>query len=141
MSSAVTGSPAAVDADRDLPEAPAEVGEIPGDRDDRHHLRRGGDVEAGLARNAVCAPAEPDHDLAQGAVVHVEASPPGDRARVDAELVPVLKMRVDHCSEQVVRGADGVDVACEVEVDELGRHDLRTPAAGATALDAEDWAE
>src|SRR5262249_23089383 len=39
--------------------------------------------------------------------------------------------------EQVVRERDGVEVAGEVQVDVLHRHDLRVPAAGGAALHAE----
>ena len=112
-------------ADRDRAEPRAQVVEVARDRDDRHHLGRGGDVEAGLARVAVRAPAEADHDVAQGAVVDVDAAPPRDRERVDAELVAVEQVSLEHRREQVVRGADRVDVAGEVEVHVLHRHDLR----------------
>ena len=40
-------------ADDDAPEPPAKVLQIARQRERRHHLRRGGDVEAGLARHAV----------------------------------------------------------------------------------------
>src|SRR6185312_6706591 len=83
---------------------------------DRHHLGGGGDVEPGLARITVCLAAEPDGDVAQRAVVDVDAAPPADRQRVDAKLVAVEQMRFEHRGEQVVRGADRVDVAGEVEV-------------------------
>ena len=43
--------------------------------------------------------------------------------------------------EQVVRGADGVHVAGEMEVDVLHRHDLGVAAAGGAALHAETGAE
>ena len=44
--------------------------------------------------------------------------------------------RVDRGSNQVVRGAHGVDVAREVQIEVLHRHDLRIAAAGRSALDA-----
>jgi hypothetical protein len=44
---------------------------------------------------------------------------------------------VDQRGEQIVGGADGVDVAGEVEIDVLHRHDLGIAAAGGAALDAE----
>ena len=79
--------------------------------------------------------------LAQRAVVHVDAAAPADRERVDAERVAVQDVRVEHRGEQVVRGADRVDVAGEVEVEVLHRHDLRVAAARRAALDPEDRAE
>ena len=124
-------------ADRDRAEPAAEVGEIARHGDDRHRLRGGGDVEAGLARVAVHSAAEADDDVAQGPVVDVEASPPGDGKRVDAGLVPVQEMRLDQRREQVVRRRDRVQVAREVQVQLLHRHHLRVAAARGAALDAE----
>ncbi len=75
-------------------------------------------------------PPSPIDDLAEGAVVHVERAAPGDRERVDAERVPLQDVRVEHRGEKVVRGGDRVEVAGEVEVEVLHRHDLRVAAAG-----------
>ena len=112
-------------ADGDRAEPGAQVEEVAGDGDDRHHLGGGGDVVAGLARVAVRAAAEADGDVAQRAVVDVDAAPPADRERVDPELVAVQEVRLEHRGEEVVRGADRVDVAGEVEVHVLHRDDLR----------------
>ena len=46
-------------------------------------------------------------------------------------------VRVEHRGEQVVRRADRVDVAGEVQVQVLHRHDLRVAAARGAALDPE----
>ena len=53
------------------------------------------------------------------------------------ELVAPVDVVVDQRGQQVVGGADGVEVAGEVEVDVLHRHDLGIAAAGGAALDAE----
>jgi hypothetical protein len=127
--------------DRDAPEPLAQVPQILRDGEDGHHLGRRRDVEAGLARVAVGASAEADRDLAQRPVVHVERAPPADAELVDLVLVAVQDRRVEHRGEQVVGGADRVDVAGEVEVEVLHRHDLRHAAAGGAALDAEHRAE
>jgi len=50
----------------------------------------------------------------------------------------VEDVRLEDRREQVVRRADRVDVAGEVEIQVLHRQDLRVPAAGRTALDPED---
>ena len=128
-------------ADCDRAEPGAKVAEIACDRHDRHHLRCGRDVEAGLARHTVRASPEADDRLAEHPVVHVDAAAPGDRVRVEPEVVSLQEVRVDHRREQVVRGADRVDVAGEVEVDLLHRHHLGAPAARPAALQAEDRAE
>ena len=127
--------------DRDRAEPLAEIGEVRGEREDRHHLGGRRDVEAGLAREAVRRAAEARDDVAQAAVVHVDAAAPGDRVRVDVELVAVHHVRVEERGEQVVGGRDRVHVAGEVEVQVLHRHDLRVAGAGRAALDAEDRPE
>ena len=85
--------------------------------------------------------AERRDDRAQRAVVHVDDAAPADAARVDAERVAPIDVIVDQRGEQIVRRADGVEVAGEVEVDVLHRHDLRIAAAGGAALDAEAGTE
>ena len=90
---------------------------------------------------AVRLAAEPDRNVAQRAVVDVDAAAPADRQGVDAELVPVQDVRLEHRGEQVVRRADRVDVAGEVEVQILHRHDLRVAATGRAALDPEHGPE
>ena len=127
--------------DGDRAEPPPEILEVGCDGDDRHHLRGSRDVEARLACVAVRPAAEADHHVAQRAVVDVDAAAPRDRERVDIELVAVEDARVEHRGEQVVRRADRMDVAREVEVHVLHRHDLRVAGAGSAALDAEDGAE
>ena len=52
-------------------------------------------------------------------------------------VVAVVQVVVDHRREQVVRGGDGVEVAGEVQVEPLHRHDLAVAAAGRAALDPE----
>ena len=44
---------------------------------------------------------------------------------------------IEHCRQQVVRGADCVKVAGKVQVDVFHRHDLGITTAGSAALDAE----
>ena len=90
---------------------------------------------------AVGDAAERADDLAQRAVVHVEDAAPGDAARVDAERVAPVDVVVDQRRQQIVRRGDGVEVAGEMEVDVLHRHDLRIAAAGRAALHAEARAE
>ncbi len=88
-------------------------------------------------RDRVVHPAQPADDVPQGPVVHVHHAVPGDAARVDAEIVGVVEVVVEHGGQQVVGRADGVHVAGEVEVDVLHGHDLGVAAAGRPALHAE----
>ena len=123
--------------DRDRAEPLPEIVQIARHRDNRHHFGRGGDVEARLAHVAVRAAADADDDVAERAVVDVDAAPPADRERVDPEHVPVQEVRLEHRGKEVVCGADRMDVAGEVQVQILHRDDLRVAAAGRTALDPE----
>ena len=121
----------------DVAEPLLEVVEVLGQAEDRHHLGGHGDVEAGLARIAVGDAAERADDLAQRAVVHVHDAAPGDAATVDAEVVAPVDVVVDHRRQEIVRRRDGVEVAGEMEVDVLHRHDLGVAAASGAALHAE----
>ena len=107
----------------------------------RHYLACDGDVKAVLTGHAVRNAAETVRDEAELAVVHVNAALPRDAAHVDIQLVALLDVIVEHCGEQVVCGAYGVEVACEVEVDILHGHYLGVAAARSAALDAEYRAE
>ena len=123
--------------DGDPAEPAAQVLQVARDGHDRHDLARRRDVEPALARVAVGAAAEPERDLPQRAVVHVDGAPPVDPQLVDLVRVAVQDRGVEHRRQQVVGGADRMDVAREVEVEVLHRHHLRQAAAGRAALDAE----
>ena len=129
--------PVARVADHDVAEPALEVLQVHGEAEDGHHLGRHRDVEAVLAREAVGSAAERIDDRAQRAIVHVHHAAPGYAPRVEPEGVAPVDVIVDQRREQVVGGRDGVEVAGEVEVDVLHRHDLRVAAAGRAALDAE----
>ena len=124
-------------ADDDRAAALLEVLQVAREAEDRHDLRGDRDVEARLAGHAVDLAAEADDGVAQRAVVHVEHAAERDVALIDAERVAVVEVVVDHRREQVVRGGDRREVAREVEVDVLHRHDLRVAAARRASLDAE----
>src|SRR5919109_1068362 len=60
--------------------------------------------------------AEPDDDVPQRPVVHVEHSPPRDVVRVYAELIAVVQVAVEHRGELVMRRGDRMHVPGQVEV-------------------------
>ena len=124
-------------ADDDVRQALAQILPRRREREDGHHLARRRDDETRLARQPVQLAAEPDDHVPERAIVHVQRAGPEDVVDVDAQLVAVVDVRVEHRGEQVVRGADRVDVAVEVKVDLLGRQHLREAAAGGPALEAE----
>ena len=108
-----------------------------GEAEDGHHLGGHGDVEAGLARHRVVRAAQAHDDVPQRPVVHVDHALPDDPPRVDPQRVAVVDVVVEQRGQQVVGQLDGVEVAGEVEVDVLHRHDLGVAAAGRAALHAE----
>ena len=89
--------------------------------------------------NSVHTAAEPDFDLAQSAVVDIEAPLP--EHLFDAKGIAEFDVVVYERGEQVVRRGDCVEVAREVEVDVLHGHHLRVSAAARSALDAEHGTE
>jgi hypothetical protein len=115
--------------------------EVRGEAEDGHDLRSHGDVEAVLPRNALGRPAEADHDLAQGPVVHVQDPLERHPAGIDVELVALEDVVVHEGHEGIVRRGDGVEVAGEVQVDLVHRQHLGVAAAGGAALHAQDGAE
>ncbi len=125
-------------ADRDRTHPPPQILQRGGHAHDRHDLGGGNDVEAGLTRNPVSRAAQTGDDVSQVAIVHVDRSPPGHAVRRDPALVAVEDVAIDERRQHVVGRGHGVEVAGEVEVEILHRHDLGEPAAGRAALDAED---
>ena len=123
--------------DRHASEPRFEVVDVVGETEDRHHLGGDGDVEAVFARKAVRRAAEPDDDLSQRPVVHVEDAPPGDPAGVEPKRIAPVDVIVDQRREQIVRRGDRVKVAGEMQIDGVHRHDLGEAAAGRAALHAE----
>ena len=123
-------------ADDDVAEPPLQILQVGRQAEGRHHLRGGSDVEPVLAGIAVGDAAERGNGRAQCPVVHVDRPAPADPARIDARFEPVIDVVVDHRREQIVGGADRVQVAGEMEVDVLHRHDLGVTAAGGAAFDA-----
>ena len=106
-----------------------------------HDLGRDRDVIAVLAGSPVHAAAQAVHNISQLAVIHIHAALPCDLSRVNVQAVSLENVIVDHRGKQVVGSADRVEIACEMQIDILHRHDLSVSAAGCTALDSEDRAE
>lgn len=127
----------AVVADDDPGQPVAQVPQRGRQRQDRHDLAGRGDVERRLARDPVHPPAEAEHHVAQGPVVDVEHPVPGDRVLRQPGGVALVEVVVQDRGEHVVRRGDGVEVAGQVQVELLHRHDLRPPAARRAALDPE----
>ncbi len=124
-------------ADDDIAEPLFEIGKIRCKAEDRHDFGGDGDIKTALARKTVRHAAERGDERAQRPVVHVHHPPPGDAARIDIERIAPIDMVVDHRREQIMGRRDRMEIAGEMEVDILHRHDLRIATAGSPALDAE----
>ena len=92
-----------------------------------------------FAGHAVEASAQTDRDVAQGSVVDVEHSAPGDVVEVKAEFVAVEQVGVEHRRAQVVGRGHCVHVTGQVEVELFHRDDLAIATAGRAAFDTEGW--
>ena len=119
----------------------AEVMDVMGQGQDRHHLGSDRDDEFGLARDAVLLAAEPDDHPSNGAIADVHDARPEDRERIDPEGVAVMEVVVDERGPEVVGGTDRMDVAGQVKVEVSHRDDLAVAAARRSALDPEHGAE
>ena len=53
--------------------------------------------------------------LRKRAIVEVDDAAPGDIVDIDIQRVAVIDMGVEHGGDQVVRGADGVDIASQMQ--------------------------
>ena len=128
-------------ADNNLAQALLEVIDARGQAQDCHDLGGNSDVEAVLARHSLGLAANAVDDMTQLTVVHVDNALPGDALNVDAELVALLNMVVEHGCQQVVSGTDGMEVTGKVQVDILHGDNLGPTATGGTALHAKHGAE
>ncbi len=124
-------------ADDDIRQPLAQVFEVGSQAEDCHDFGSHGDVETGLAREAVARAAQGDGDVAQGAVIHVDDAAPGDAAHVDTQGIGVVNVVVQHGGQQVVGRTDGMEVAGEVQIDILHRNDLGITATSCTTFHAE----
>ena len=118
-----------------------QIGHVLGQTEHRHHLGGDGDVEPVLAREPVGHTAQTANDRAQRTIVHVEAAPPGNPPRIDAERIAPVHMVIDHRGEQIVGRGDRVEIAGEMQIDLIHRHDLRITATRRAAFHAEAGAQ
>ena len=127
-------------AEGDAAQPFAQICHARSEAEHRHDLRRHGDVEPVLARDALGGAAEPDHHFPEGAVIHVQYPLERHPARVDVQLVALVDVVVHQGHEGVVGRRHGVEVAGEVQVDLVHGHHLGVPAARGPSLHAQDRA-
>ena len=115
--------------------------DVRGKGEDRHHLRGDRDLPLRFARRSILAAAQPDDGPTDRAVADVDDTRPLDRLSLDAHRIPVVKAVVNECGRQVVRGANRVVVAGQVQVEVLHWDHLAVASSGSAALDPEHWPE
>ena len=123
--------------DDDAAQPGLQIGDIRSQAQGGHHFRSHGDVIAVFTGHAVGLAAQAVGDKAELAVIHIHTAAPGDAAGVDLQGVALVDVVVDHSGQQVVGGADGVEITGEVQVDVFHRNHLGIAAAGRAAFDAE----
>ena len=122
-------------------QAALQVVQIGGQAEHGHHFRSGGDIKAVLTGHAVALAAQTGGDLAQLAIVHVQAAAPQHLPGINTQLVALLDVVVHHGSQQVVSAGDGVQVAGKMQINVLHGQHLGVTAAGGAALHAEHRAQ
>ena len=113
----VDGFAAVCEAKEDVPQTSLQIRQIVGQAEDGHDLRGRGDVEAGLARDAVHEASQAADHAPKRAVVHVHDPFPGHGAAVEIERAALaLQVVVDESRQEVVGLLDGREISREVEV-------------------------
>ena len=130
----------AVVADDDTPQASTQIGQGGGQGQDDANLAGRGDIESGLAGDAVDPRSKTNNGVAQGTVIDIDDATPRDRVRFNVELVALVQMVVDHGGKQVVGRSNGMEVTSQVQIELLHRQHLGVSSASGTALDSESWA-
>ena len=135
------GAVLSIISDDDARKARFKVGSGLGKAEYGHNFAGNGDVKAVIALDPVLFSAEAVADIPELPVVHIDASAPGYSFRVNSECVSVHDMVIYHRGQQIVRRADGVDIAGEVEVNVLHGNYLRIASAARSALYSEHRAK
>ena len=118
-----------------------EILQIVRQAEDGHDFGGNGNDKVVFPLHAVGPLLLTDCDIPQGAVVHIQAALPDDLFRVDVQRVALVHGVVQHGSDKVVAGGDGMHVTGEVQVDLFHRNNLGIAAAGRAALEAENRAQ
>ena len=126
-------------ADNDPSQPRSKVQKVGGESENGHDLRSNGDIEPRLPWVAVDLSAQADDDAAQRPIVQVDYPGPGDRERIEIQLVSMGEVVVDGGGKEIVRSRYGVDVAGEVQIEVFHRDDLAVTPPGRPSFDTERW--
>ena len=117
--------------------ASAKVVGIGGQTQDCHNLTGRSDVKSAFHHHTVGLGAQSGNNLAKVAVVHVEHSLPQHFLQGKTFFTVLIDIVVHHGGNHIVRTGDGVEVACEVEVDFVHGQYLGISAACGSTLHSE----
>ncbi len=123
--------------DEDAVDPRAEVARRIGQAEDGHDFAGRRDVESRLAGHSLGTAPQPDDDVPQRAVVHVQGALPQDARGIEVDVAKMEPV-VDRRGEQVVSGGDRVEIARELEVDRVRRLHAAGPASSRASLATED---
>ncbi len=118
--------------DHHIGKPPFQVLRRTGQTENRHHFRSGGEVKS--SGPETIGGIGDQLGVPQCTIRDIQGPPPHDAVGVDAEPISPVEMVVEQGRQQVVGGADRVNVAGQVQVDVIRRNDLREAAAGSRAL-------
>ena len=122
---------------QDVFNAAAKVVSISGQTQNGHYLTGRSDVESAFHHHTVGLGAQSGNNLAKVAVIHVEYSLPQHFLQGKTFFTMLIDIVVHHGGNHVVRTGDGVEVACEVEVNLVHGQYLGISAACGSTLHSE----
>ncbi len=128
--------------DKNMSKPAFEVFKIGGKAKNGHHFRRRSDIESRFARHTISGATEPNHDVAQAAVVHIHHPFPADRSRIEPEVARfALNIVVDEGSEQVVGFFNCRKITRKMQVDILHGYHLAISATCRPTLHAKNGSQ
>ena len=95
--------PVVIFSDDDIRNALFQFRNRSGETDDRHDFARDGNAKAVFARYSVHSAAESDDDVAQFAVVEIDAPLPRNRAGIYPQFIAVVNVIVYESRNQIIR--------------------------------------
>ena len=105
--------------------------------EDCHDLGCHRDHEMILPHHSVHLVAEADNNIAEHAVVHIQAAFPHNLSGIDPQSIALLDMVVKHGRQQIVGGSDGMEITGKMKIQIFHWNDLCVSAARRASLDAE----
>ena len=104
-----------------------------------HHFRSSSDVKTRRALNTVFIGTLTNRHTAQGTIIDIKDTLPCDFSKRKPQRVALVKMIINHGREQVMCSSNCMEIASEMQIQNLHRNHLAVPTACCTTLDAKRW--